>query len=63
LDLAVDLLAHLHDPVGTEVKAEINDSGKFVLEGVPMGNVELKFEGGGVEAKIEIRGGNPNTFS
>jgi hypothetical protein len=45
--------------VGTEVKAEINDSGKFVLEGVPMGNVELKFEGQGVEAKLEIKGVQP----
>jgi hypothetical protein len=45
--------------VGTSITATFNDSGKFVLEGVPMGNIQLRFTGEGVDAQIDIRGVKP----
>lgn len=44
---------------GTNITTTLNDSGKFVLEGVPMGNVQLRFTGEGVDARIDIGGVKP----
>lgn len=44
---------------GTNITTTLNDSGKFVLEGVPMGNVQLRFTGDGVNARIDIGGVKP----
>ena len=41
--------------VGTDIKATISGSGKFVLKHVPSGNIELEFEGDGLSGKIRIR--------
>jgi hypothetical protein len=42
--------------VGTNLSTSTNGSGEFVLTGVPTGRVELRFEGPGLDARLEIGG-------
>jgi hypothetical protein len=41
--------------VGTTITVTVGGNGEFVLEGVPTGNVELRFSGDGVNATVTIR--------
>ena len=42
--------------VGTSLSASTDSSGRFVLTDVPSGRVELRFEGPGIDARLEISG-------
>lgn len=42
--------------VGTSLQAMTDGSGSFTLTGVPAGNVELRFQGSGVDARLTIDG-------
>ena len=42
--------------VGTNLSTATDGSGEFVLTGVPTGHVELRFEGPGLDARLEIGG-------
>jgi len=42
--------------VGTSLQAMTDGSGSFTLTGVPSGNVELRFQGSGVDARLTIDG-------
>jgi hypothetical protein len=42
--------------VGTDITVAVSGSGKFVLTGVPGGNIQLRFSGQGVDATIAING-------
>jgi hypothetical protein len=42
--------------VGTSLATSTDGSGRFVLTGVPTGTVTLRFEGDGVDARLEISG-------
>jgi hypothetical protein len=41
---------------GTGLQTTTDGSGRFTLGGVPSGRVELRFEGGGVDARLEVEG-------
>jgi hypothetical protein len=41
---------------GTSLAAMTDSSGKFVLAGVPSGQVELRFQGQGVDARLDVSG-------
>ena len=41
---------------GTNIESEIDGSGRFTLDGVPPGTVELTFSGDGVSATLRISG-------
>ncbi len=41
---------------GTAVSSPVDASGRFVLQGVPSGNVQLQFTGNGVQATLTITG-------
>jgi hypothetical protein len=42
--------------VGTDRSAAVDISGRFHIEGVPAGNVQLQFAGGGVNATLSVSG-------
>jgi hypothetical protein len=42
--------------VGTSLSATVDSEGQFVLAGLPSGKVTLRFEGEGVDAKLEVSG-------
>lgn len=42
--------------VGTSLSTVTSAAGEFVLEGVPTGKIELRFEGPGIDARLEISG-------
>jgi hypothetical protein len=42
--------------VGTALVTEVDDEGQFVLSSVPAGTATLKFEGGGVDARVAVPG-------
>lgn len=42
--------------VGTSLATEADDDGQFVLSGVPVGTAILRFEGAGVDARLEVPG-------
>ncbi len=42
--------------IGTPLVTTTDASGRFVLTGVPSGRVQLRFEGPGVDARLEISG-------
>ena len=41
---------------GTALQTTTDGSGRFTLSGVPSGRVELRFEGGGIDARLELEG-------
>ena len=41
---------------GTALQTTTDGSGRFTLSGVPSGRVELRFEGRGVDARLELEG-------
>ena len=41
---------------GTAIQSMTDGSGRFTLNGVPSGRVELRFEGNGTDARLEIEG-------
>ena len=41
---------------GTELRTTTDDSGRFTLSGVASGRVELRFEGSGIDARLELEG-------
>ena len=42
--------------VGTAASATVDDDGQFVMGSLPAGSVSLRFEGGGVDAKLSVDG-------
>src|SRR5512134_3027260 len=42
--------------VGTAIAATTDDAGRFRLEDVPAGRAELRFEGQGIDARVEVEG-------
>jgi hypothetical protein len=42
--------------VGTSLATDLDDEGQFVLSGLPAGTVTLRFEGAGVDARVEVSG-------
>ena len=42
--------------MGMSISTTTDESGRFVLTGLPSGRVELRIEGQGVDARVEIRG-------
>ncbi len=42
--------------MGMSISATTDESGRFVLTGLPSGRVELRIEGQGLDARVEIRG-------
>jgi hypothetical protein len=42
--------------VGTNISTTIDSSGRFTLNGVPAGDVQLKFAGTGLDATLTVRG-------
>jgi hypothetical protein len=42
--------------VGTPLVAPVDDEGQFALAGVPAGTATLKFEGGGIDARVAVPG-------
>jgi hypothetical protein len=42
--------------VGTSLSTTTDDAGRFVLGGVPAGHVQLRFEGPGVDARLDLDG-------
>jgi hypothetical protein len=42
--------------VGTSLVAPVDDEGQFALTGVPSGSATLRFEGGGVDARVTVNG-------
>jgi protein involved in polysaccharide export with SLBB domain len=42
--------------VGSSLVTSTDSAGQFVLTGVPAGRVELRFEGPGLDARLEIAG-------
>jgi len=41
---------------GTALETTTDGSGRFTLSGVPSGRVELRFEGSGIDARLELEG-------
>ena len=41
---------------GTALQTTTDGSGRFTLSGVPSGRVELRFEGSGIDARLELEG-------
>ena len=41
---------------GTSLQATTDGSGRFTLSGVPSGRVELRFQGSGIDARLELEG-------
>lgn len=42
--------------VGSELSTTVDSDGQFILAGLPSGKVTLRFEGEGVDAKVEVAG-------
>jgi Domain of unknown function (DUF5666) len=42
--------------VGTPLVAPVDEEGQFALAGVPAGTATLKFEGGGIDARVSVPG-------
>jgi hypothetical protein len=42
--------------VGTSLAAPVDDEGQFALSGVPAGTAVLRFEGGGIDARVSVPG-------
>jgi hypothetical protein len=56
-DLAASSVAGLRVSVtGTSLQTTTDGSGRFTLAGVPAGRAELRFEGPGVDARLEVEG-------
>ena len=54
---ATSAAAHLRvSVVGSSISTTTDDSGQFVLVGVPAGVITLRFEGSGVDARVQIDG-------
>jgi hypothetical protein len=41
---------------GTSLQATTDGSGRFTLSGVPSGRIELRFQGSGIDARLELEG-------
>lgn len=56
-DVAASSVSGLRVSVtGTALETRTDGSGRFTLTGVPTGRVELRFEGDGIDARLEIEG-------
>jgi hypothetical protein len=42
--------------VGTALASEVDEEGRFVISGLPAGSATLRFQGGGVDARLTVSG-------